>query len=286
MTVTTAETLTVDGVVLNTLAKNIESLSGRLKVPPLRTGNITVPGRHGTLRTSRKLYEEGEIVLPMWVRGVDDDGNFSSRQKFYENIDILTNLFRPGSGQMLEVVHTLADGSSRKVFAECTEAIDFTMTGRTLGKFSVALRVPSVFWVDPQQISVDLTMGSAGPIAQLSGTTAPIEDAVFTIIGPATNCRVEAYYDGKALPNPNYFQYNAAIPAGQSLVVDCSTWNLYGNNGLVVDYTNFYQVGGARWLTLVPGRNRTPPAARVIAANPDPAVSRVRVQAQRKFLVG
>jgi len=140
----TTETLSVNGVVRNTLAYNIKSLTGRLKVPPLRTENVTVPGRHGSLRTRRKFYAEGEIVLPMWVRDCNEDEAEPSRATFRENIDKLTKLFRPGSG-MLELLHTLPDGSVRRALAECTEAIDFSTKGRGLADFSVALRVPSVF---------------------------------------------------------------------------------------------------------------------------------------------
>src|SRR5687768_5894726 len=98
MTVTTSETLSVDGVVLNTLAKNIETLTGRLRTPPLRGSNLSIPSRHGALHTATKVYDENEIVLPMWVAGCDDDGEIpyfgSARKEFFKNLDELSNLFR------------------------------------------------------------------------------------------------------------------------------------------------------------------------------------------------
>lgn len=287
MTVTTAETLSLDGVVLNTLAKNITSLTGRLKVPPMRTENITVPGRNGTLRTARKLYSEGEIALPMWVRGVDDDGNIpdSAREQFYANVDALTNLFRPGSGKLMELIHTLPDGSRRRALVECTEALDFTMTGRELGKFAVALRIPSVFWEDADAITVDLPIGTTGPVVQFAGTTAPIEDAVYTVYGPASVPKIEAYYNGGPMENPNWVQYQENLALGQSLTINSATWNLTLNGGPILDYTKLSQAGTARLLTLVPGPGGAPPQLKVTAGGTT-ADSKLRVVARRKFLVG
>lgn len=285
---TTEETLSVNGTILNTLAKNIESIAGRLRVPALRTDNISVPGRHGTLRTTRKMYEEGQIILPMWVRGLDDDGlvEFSPRQTFYNNLDELTRLFRPGNG-MLEVLHTLPDASVRRAWAECTEAITPTVLGgNPLGKFSVALKVPQVFWEDQTAAAVDLAMGHLGGVSELLGTTAPIEDSVLTLVGPITNGRVEALFDDDPLDNPTWFQYSGTVGAGQTLKVDCENWTLTGTGGMTVNYSNFSHGGGSRWLTLVPGIQVLAPGIKVTGSSTTPGVSKVVLTARRKFLVG
>lgn len=288
MTTTTAETLSVNGVVLNTLAKNITSLTGRLRAPALRTSNITVPGRHGTIHTPNKRYEEGEVVLPMWVRGTDDDEASIGRDLFYQNVDTLTHLFRPGKG-LLTVVHTLPDGSQRRCLAECTEAIDLTMTAGgafPYATFSVALKVPSVFWEDVVPISFDMDSGFNGGVAQLSGTSAPIEDAIFTLQGPATSVMVEARYDGGPLDDPTYFTYSGNIGTGQSLIVDCGTWNLSSTGGLVVDYTKLFHTGSSRFLTIAPGPVGEPPSLKVTMVNSVAGTSKVNLSARRKFLVG
>lgn len=288
MTTTTAETLTVNGVVLNTLAKNIKSLTGRLRAPALRTENVTVPGRHGTIRTPNKRYEEGQIVLPMWVKGSDDDEGNISRSQFFENVDTLTQLFRPGAG-LLSVIHTLPDGSQRRVLAECTEAIDMTMVAGgeyPYATFSVALRVPGVFWEDATASTFDVSNTFNGDLTQLQGATAPIEDAVFVIYGPATSVTVEARYNGGAMDDPQYFTYSGTIATGQTLTVDCGTWKLTGAGGLAIDYTKMFHTGGARFLTLAPGPVGGSPQMKVTMAGSVGGTSKVRITARRKYLVG
>src|SRR3982751_4903714 len=101
MVVTTTETLTVNGVVLNTLANNIETLAGRLRVPSYRTENLIVPSKHGELWVPNKKFQTNTIPLPMWVLGCNDDGEIPSgstaRIEFYARVDELVTLFKsPG----------------------------------------------------------------------------------------------------------------------------------------------------------------------------------------------
>lgn len=289
MTVTTAETLSVGGVVLNTLAKNIESLTGRLKVAAIRTDNLIVPGRHGRLHTQQKYYDEGQIILPMWVRGCDDNGVVpaSTRTQFFQNIDILSALFRPGDG-LLEVLHTLPDGSVRRAWCEVTEVIDFSVQGGNapLGKFSVAMRVPAAFWEDQLSVSLDMPLTQNGNIVPFGGMTAPIEDGVFTITGPCVNPRVEALYNGASLSTPNWFQYNGSLTTGQTLKVDCGNWVLTGGGGFVPSYANFTHAGASRWLIIVPPPSSGTPQLKVTATGITGGVSKINLTAKRKFLVG
>lgn len=288
MTATTTETLSVNGVSLNTLAKNISSLTGRLQAPSLRTDNITVPGRHGTIRIPNKKYDEGSIVLPMWVRGCDDDEGSIGRDQFYNNVDTLTQLFRPGAG-MLTVLHTLADGSQRKAIAECTEAINLTMVAGGLfpyGTFSVALRVPDVFWVDTVTTSFDMVNGFNGAVTPLVGMTAPIDDAVFVIKGPCTSVQVEARYNGGAMDDPMYLIYSGTIGTGQTLTINCGNWSLTGTGGLVPDLTKMFHTGSSRFVSIAPGPIGGAPELKVTQANGVSGTSKVTLQAQRKWLVG
>lgn len=282
--ITTGETLSVNGTVLNTLAYNISTLAGRLRAPNLRTENIVVPGRHGTLRTPRKMYEEGQIVLPMWVRDTDVDDANPSRGQLFENIDLLSKLFRPGQG-LLEVVHTLPDGSARRAMAESTEVIDFVPRGSGMAQFSVSLKVPGVFWEDADPVSVDLAPTHNGPVAVLSGATAPIEDAVFLVTGPITEVRVEALVDGAIMTDPVWFKYLGVVAAGQTLTIDVAEWNLTGGGGHVVNYSSFSHQGSARWLIIEPGSVGSSPGVKVSGFNTSPA-TKINLTARRKYLVG
>lgn len=288
MTNTTTETLSVNGVVLNTLAKNITSLTGRLRAPALRTDNVTVPGRHGTIRTPNKRYEEGQIVLPMWVRGCDDSEGSVGRTQFYANVDMLNNLFRPGAG-LLTVLHTLPDGSQRRCLAECTEAINLTMTSGgqfPYGTFSVALRVPDAFWTDTIVTNFDMAPGFTGNVSVLNGMTAPCEDAILKVYGPCTSVTVEARYNGGPMDDPLYFTYSGTIGTGQTLTINCGTWALTGGGGLVVDYTKMFHTGSSRFLTIAPGPVGGMPQLNVTMANSVAGTSKVNLACRRKFLVG
>lgn len=288
MTATTAETLSANGVVLNTLARNIESITGRLNVPSLRTDNVMVPGRHGRLRVSAKFYDESNIVLPMWVRGCDDNGNVpaSTRKQFYANIDTLTNIFQPGDG-MIDLRHTLPDGSVRRVLAECTDVINFSVMGgnNPLGKFSVSLRVPSAFWEDVEPLQATISLPITGFLTFLNGLTAPVTDSVITIVGPAINTTIESESSGAVLENRSWFNYSGNIGAGQSLIVDCGKWTLTGTGGYVPNYGQFTHSSSTSWLTLVPGVNGAPPWIAFSASNTT-AATKLIVQARRKYLVG
>lgn len=74
MTLTTDEYWEVDGVALNTLARNIETWGGsRLAPPPMRGSDQRIPLRPGD-KWRKKLADSRTITFGMWVQGCDDDG--------------------------------------------------------------------------------------------------------------------------------------------------------------------------------------------------------------------
>jgi len=287
MTNTTTETLTVDGVVLNTLAKNITSLAGRLRTPPVRTNNIVVPNRHGVLRTPRKWFDANVLQLPMWVLGCADDGSIptTSRTEFYKRVDELTALF--SSPEPLLVQHTLPDASVRECLAEVLEVLDFTTSGiNPVGMFSVALNVYGAFWRDNSDKTFSLTNPTVpGTISltQFAGATAPMDDLIITITGPITNPRVEAYRNGLPLSQPVVFQYTGAIASGQTLILNCGTWQMSGTAGAT--FANLSHSGDARWLSIPAAPGAGTPQIR-LSGSGNSAVTAISVVGRRKFLVG
>lgn len=290
MTTTTQETLSVDGVILNTYAKNIMTLAGRLRSAPLRTGNLTIPQRHGELRMPRKWYGANVLTLPMWVIGSDDNGNVpvasTSRIEFFKRIDELTALF--GSPEVLDVRHTLPDGSVRQCFAEVLEANDFTASGISVPKalFNVALTVPGAFWQDLNAVTWSLTnptLPSTQALTQFAGATAPMDDLTITLTGPITNPKVEAYRNSAGLTIPVYFQYNGTLASGQTMIVNCATWSLSGTAGAT--YANFVHAGDPRWFSLSPAPVAGTPQIR-LSGTGGSAVTAISVTGRRKYLVG
>lgn len=289
MTNTTAELLTVDGVPLNTYAKNISTLAGRLRSAQLRTANIQLPMRNGQLRVPRKWYDPVVLDLPMWVVGCDDNGNVPSgsnaRIEFFKRIDELASLF--ASPDLLTVRHTLPDGSIRECMAEMLQALDFSTSAVTpKGLFDVQLTVPDAFWRDIADKTNSITNPTLPYLFNLpnfAGATAPMDDLTITITGPVTNPRVEAYRNGAALGIPVWFQYTGTIASGQTLIVNCATWALSGTSAPV--YSNFTHVGDARFLSVPPAPSAGTPQVRFTGTSTS-AVTAISVVGRRKFLVG
>lgn len=279
---TTAETLSVNGIVLNTLAKNISSLSGRLRAPGHRTSNIALPGMHGELHVPNKKYQANTIVLPMWVQGCDDDGGIpegkNKRRVFFENYNALVGLFK-GVEDLLDVQWVRPDGSVRQCYAESTEVFDFTTDTEGYGAVAVVLTIPGAFWQDSEELLQSWTgnLASVKP-TKFVGSSAPSEDVIYELVGPWTNPEV-VFWDG------SWFKYNAALAAGQKLTVDCGEWELTGT-GFTPDYTKFLHDGvDAAWgaLPAVPG-----PAAPTIVLNGTArtAATSFTLRGRRKYLIG
>lgn len=285
MTVTTRSTLAANGVVLNTLAKNVESLTGRLSTPARRGENRTVSGRSGRIR-SRKRFDQRTVVLPMWVQGCDDDGripsNSSEAAQLFRNVDELTRLFAADS---VELVHTLPDNSARRIVGEVVDVIDFTAT-QGLAKFSVALVCPEPFWEDVNQTYQTVAGVGSFQLNYFAGSTAPIEDATVRFNGPCSNPKISTVVDGREVS----VTIAALIGYGQWVQLDSKLWKLSRSsviaNGNTVDIDH---VGDPRWLVL--------PTSASGGAGPTITVSetsgastvgdmRTTINGRRKYMVG
>lgn len=284
MAETTAELLTVDGVVLNTLAKNIESLTGRLRTPTKRTQNLVLPGRHGTKRVGGKKFTENILTLPMWVIGCDDDGaipvGITEREQFFANVDQLTRLFM-GRDTPLDVRHTLPDGSVRQCFADVLDALDFTTeTDPPIGKFGVSLVLADAFWQDVEPVSQSRdASGTGANFSVLAGATAPMEDLVVTIEGPWNNPRL-TFDDG------SWVQYNHVFAAGERVVIDSGNWSLAGVGSYVPALSNLQYSGtSSHWIAVPPTDSDLGPRV-TFTGGGRTTDSSVTIEGRRKFLVG
>lgn len=278
-----SETLTVDGVNLKTLAKNVETLAATLRTPPVRNENVPIPSRHGRIRT-RKVFDENVLAWPMWVIGCNDDGSIpagsTERATFYRNLDALTRLFGKRTGT-LDIRHTLPDGSVRQAFGEVLEEIDFSTFGDPpTGKFSVAMRIPDAFWRDLNavQSAPAIARGATVVLPELSGGSAPSMEAVITIPGPGTNVRITDVVSG------TWFQINRQLAAGETATIDLGTWAAsVGAASIIPQIT--YGGGSSRFLELTPDPVTGNVSVR-LDANADWAGQAVTFSGRRRYLVG
>lgn len=282
MVQTTGNILTVDGVVLNTLAKNIESLAGRLSTPARRGSNIKVSGRHGSIYRRKKSWDEGVITLPMWVAGCDDDGmvpyGHTAAGLFYRNLDQLTGLFT--SDKLLEIRHTLPDGSERVIWGEVSDAIDFS-TSQGIAKFSVSIICPDPFWQDTFRRTVNHSGSGGFSFTGFAGATAPTTDGVCTFYGPATNPGVSYEVGGVTYE----LRYNKVLLANQSIVIDSENWKLTANGGHVADHAALFHKGDARWL-VIPAATPNPVYFFASQTGSPNSLWSQKISGQRRFMIG
>lgn len=291
MTVTTAQTVTVDGLVLNTLAYNISTRAGRYTTPDVRTKNVELPGRHGTLMVQGKRFQQGTFTLSMWVRGANSDGFIPATELeyriFQQNLDLLRQVFTRKSG-LLDVRQTMPDGSVRQCFAEVLAAIDpQSKSTRPMAVFSVALVIPSAFWQDLNPITFTSPTGlSSSQTLTLSpfiSATAPMDDLVWTIAGAATNPKIQALESGSPLAVDTWVQYNNTVPDFKSLTIDCSQWAVSGVAGFSPSTADVTHIGTSSFMSLQPGPQNTAPQVKWTASGVN-ADTQLTVTGRRKYV--
>lgn len=156
MSVTTEETWKVNGTVLNTLAYNIATWSGREGIPPRRGENIVIPFMAGRLWVP-KLPDERPIILAMWVQDKDVDGVQAStdtarRARLRDNIQTLKELFGVYDS-LLSLERITRFGTGLKTWtaqAECVGTLDFTWDDEWTSPvaFAADLVMPDPFWYE------------------------------------------------------------------------------------------------------------------------------------------
>lgn len=292
MAVSTAETVTVDGFVLNTYAYNISTLGGRLSTPDVRTKNVEVPARHGTLRVRNKKFQENLSTLTMWVKGALSDGSVPtqkiSRRLFYENVDMLTQIFTRRSGP-LNIQQVMPDGSVRQCYAEVLAVIaPESSSSNPMAKFNVALTIPSVFWQDLNPVTylspTGLPTSELLTLSPFVGATAPMEDLQLTVTGQCSQFKIQALENGQPLEVDCWVQYNTNVITGATLTLHSADWTLSNVGGATPTIANVSHSGSAFWLSLPPGPQNSAPQVQWTCTNPN-SNTQLQVTGYRKYVV-
>lgn len=291
MAVSTAETVSVDGFVLNTYAYNISTLTGRLTTPDLRTKNIELPGRHGTLRVRNKKFQEGIYTLTMWVKGALPDGSVPTqkiaRRLFFENVDILVQIFTRRTG-LINIQQVMPDGSVRQCNGEVLATVTpESSSANPLAKFNVAFTIPDVFWKDLSPITwaspVGLPTSEILTLDTFVGATAPMEDLQFMVTGQVSQFKLQALENGNPLEIDCWVQYNSAITSAATVTLDSSKWGLSASSG-TPSLANVAHSGSNFWLSLPPGWQNSAPQLKWTCTNPD-SHTKLTVTGYRKYVV-
>lgn len=268
------------GVDVASWAVRAIDLSGLLAVPERRGENVEVGGRHGSIRTPRKKYSGRELVVEFWVRGTLPDGTVPEDppQVFYDNLRTLARLI---AQEELPLVHQLPDGTVREIPVEVTAAFapDRFKTG-DLAKVKIAFTSSEAFWRAQEVTTVAAALGSGGTRAldEFGPSDAPVDDVTVTF-GPGPGRTLTAVESGL------WLRYNATIPTGQTLVIDCGRKQLTGAGGLVPD-RRLLQVHpeDGRWLAVDPVLDG-PPTIRLDHGGGSASVP-VSIAARQKWMFG
>lgn len=250
MTETTVETYSIDGTVLNTLAYNISSLSGRSATPSLRGQNRSIPFRPGKSWVA-KVYDERVETLVMWVLGCDVDGGFpedhSRRAELNQNLDSLKRLFSVRHRLLVaEKVVLFPDGPmtfSAEVEATGTLDPQFQAAG-TRAVFSVDLNFPDPFWYGVTAVEEEI-FGGGGVITNVGSAVA--QKMLITFEGPLNRPR---------LINDNGIEVrlDLNLAGGQSVTLDTDAFTAYDGTG-VNRISEVQHVGSVWWMEFLPGDN-------------------------------
>lgn len=243
--------LAVNGTDLSQYAVILNSMAPLMHVPAKRNPNITVPGRHGTIRTPRKRYSESDFVLTFYVLGSRSDGTVPSgstaAKEFYARVDALLGLFQ---AETVQLSRTMPDSTVRQATVEVVDKMDWTRNlgmYPLLGQVAVAFTNPSAFWAESTVSSQTIagTTGTTATLTAFTGSTAPISDVTLTW-GPCSN---PSLIYGSA-----FVQYNGVIAAGQQLVINTANWSVGPGTGTAwsPDIRNVAFGPGPTWLELVP----------------------------------
>lgn len=254
--VNTTETFwTADGVSLQTLAQNIETLGGRDAPPPYRGEDITVPYSVGQTWVP-KVPDSRIIPLGMWVRGATaagliPTGGSAQRDMYDDNWRALRNLlWAPGRqfdlGKKIKV-----DGLLKSVVAraEYNGGLETSMINRTAAKFAVDLKLADPYFYDTTY--TNFTLAAGDQTITLPGD-APTTNLFLTIDGARTNVVVQ----NKTLNIQ--VEYIDTLAVGAKAELDIRNYSAKTTPVGTPTYKSTGKVrhsGAPQWLVLAPGAN-------------------------------
>lgn len=285
---------------LDTLAYNIKIRNGRVGLAGMRGESVEVAGRDGSIFLGGKVREEGLVVLSMWVRDRDVDGNLVAGKTQYEtwrtNMDFLLWLFDTTNTQVefreylvpVPAGATLTGRPYRYAKCEIRQPIDPEFKGQVYGEFKVGLRINSTFRKESTLLTFVSPLGASAiathTMTAFNGGTAPIKELVVNVDGPITNPTITDYLSG------HWIRLNETVPAGQQWAFDTETWesrvgaslefNANSGGTRKTSTTTASGIYSPRLFAVTPSDVNT----RVTLAGTAPSgTTRLRIQARRTF---
>lgn len=248
---TTLEYWDVNGTSLATLAWNLETLTGRARVPQLRGDDIQVPYRPGEIWRPKSPASRN-LTLAMWVLGCNTDGSaptgMTARAKFNENRDALIRLFyNPDQQLSLTKRWLMSTGVLQATaLAELTGDMDPSMLGNDGAQFVVDLKLADPYFYAPSTV---FNLGVATGVFTNGGHDR-IRKGTLRFNGPLTNPRLT-----NTTANPDiWVQYTGTIAGGAWVELDLDLFTAVTNLATNV-LSSISHDGARRWFELLRGTN-------------------------------
>lgn len=199
--------------------------------PGVRSSTYELPGVGGALSNQKAPTAATTVSLQVVFNAVDDNGRIVSGRsarmaqlaKHLDAFMLATGLGIDQNVQgalIVERAYTATDVRA----AVCSPAASFTPEhepGKDYATITLVLSNLSGLWRDRAYMeSNPIYSGKSAEVHTMSGSTAPIQDALIGIVGPVTNPKV-TNEQGEG------FQLMLTIPANRSVVVNSRLWS-YG----------------------------------------------------------
>lgn len=253
MTIPTAEYWDVDGVSLQTMAFDIETVGkSRLAPPPLRGSDDTVPYAPGDVWVQKQV-DSRIISFDMWVIGVNEDGSAPTgpaARAFDDNFRKLRQLLWTPNRQILLTKRFYVGGVLKTATAKAqySGGINPEMDGRARGHFTVDLKLTDPFFYGPET-TVTLVTGTTNVTI---GGDYDTRNLKVHVDGPRKNVVVKNNTLNVSLTN--FYD----LSTGDKVDIDVKAYSAVIDTTLLPPFTSSGYVrhaGDASWLLMRPGLN-------------------------------
>lgn len=257
MTNTTSLYWEADGQSLQTFARNIDSLEGKLALPPFRGTDTLIPYKVGQ-SWSPKQVDSRILPLSMWVVDTDADGNIASTKSerqanFDANWRALVNLlWTPGRQFMLTKRFTIGGVvRSATALAEYVGGLAPSMMGRYGARTVVNLKLADPYFYDDEEVSTTLVNGNQN-VSVLGD--APSTHIEFVINGARNQPVIRNNTEDLEL------QYNSQLLSGDYVTIDVEASRSFTVDAAnPLGYTSNARIihsGAVPWFYTKPGTNQ------------------------------
>lgn len=237
-------TWSIDGYELDhTRVRAVESRFGWDQVTGPVGDDVELANRSGRVWVPKRIGPGG-FALVVWLTG-------STEQEALDSWWDLIRVCAP-MNRLPVVRRTLPSGAVIQCEAELVGTVQPIWLGRRGMRAILTFSIPGGLWKAEMASTTSSTAGAALPTVLTIGitgeSTAPVEDATLEIVGPVDNPTIE---DVTAGGGGDSVTYNATVPNGGSLVLDCATWGISATGGWSPTL-GALTMTGPRFLTLYP----------------------------------